>query len=1552
MTPGLSLSYTSDLGRKASPFGAGWSLNVPSVKRSTRKGFPPLTQQNKAVQVASKEVAEIARDPDPFLTPSDIAPEVLSVLLRHSSALEKASQPEAAVAPPPAGVFEYKGMVNLSTEVSGALVEAVRSEPVLLEKSVTLEVPDRLEVVAQSVIGTRLAQSPSYDDDLGEFETKDGVLSRTQDGPSDAKGALYQPQREHRPVRYEYRTGTGSNGCGGGMWIEHDPSGIKRYYGCDESGKSSAQVTTELGTFEWLLVSEVDPHGNSIEYTYHNIEGRRGQYRINRYEPQDQPILATVSWGGNLAAKVPHPYKVATKISGQNGGMDSLRGHVLLNHRVDSLDVIGPKGHNYWSYDFIYSTSADTGNQLLFEVRRRASSEDTRSWRLSYTSNGGKVRWGAPQEVSGALGLAYVQHPRYSLAERQALLRGTRYKPAELKEALWPSYSRSGVKIMDYNGDGLADYFYNTAHVVVPQAPLDNLAIQGPAGGWHSQFARPMLGGAPSMAGMPMPSPQNNVPMMPEGWEEAFAQTMTFGTVHGYADMDGDHRLDMVGFDIALTEWADWMGSWSALFDSDPSVCQSLWATCCESGLSCYPDVACMASATCVESLDPTQSIIRNPENVLADLAFRPQVDVGLGKWSPSAGSDPVLYHGGGCSAMAKAMCTNTFVPSFGSLFEEDCGYDDPCDINVWVANPVCAYMCEEQRPFHGRSANVFINGLPSTLHDWPVAAMQKFVVTRKYTTANWDDDARKALQDTPVPFDVVTASGFETQMVDVNGDGLSDIVLIKNKNMIPGNATAFQYLPRVYLNRGALGGPLKGAPDVGDVMPGDLEHFSQFLLDAEKKGVAQFSSSLQGILLGGRKEACYFGAKGNDVAQGGLCDENDVLHPYPKAQQFNSIFLDLNADGLPDLVSAVPPAQKNGKFGKCQVGHRVHLNRGYRWDVDAQLALPAQTWSATGPLTRTKNYTPEHARFTENGTPYTGYCDSGDYGLNADVLLYADFESDELTPVDINGDGRVDLLFSVIIYESNSGMAQLKQAVYLNTGRGFVLAPNIGFPMVRRKVMVFASNDGGVKIADLDARMPTFEPFFTKMRQRNRPEPIADLGRIVDINGDTLPDIVVPGICSVMGPPCTRAQWVPNLNAIPDLLSRVETGGGAWTNISYEVASSTSGRQLLLDDKVPPGAVVVKEIRRAALPQGPAETISMRYAGYINDAIRHENLGFTMVQAQFKNASPAGMSAPRDSELTVTHFFHRNREETDTRGAAVPLAYPLKGLALEVQTSGTTDGVPYTSRQRRQYAIETRGRSARVREAGTYNIETRGSLEQMTGSEVLAWDEHGYPTRTRSGNARVIDASGRVALVEDREMVEQDVETDSFPRAWVLGLAKRERVSGFTRDEYGVSKEMETLAEVRRRYDQKGLLLSEQRISTRPAEDCTAGNEDQPALYTYHSHGLVASVIKGEREMRYVYDTETGGLRATTHTTWATRYIDGVAQGRFPTPLSETQYLDPRTGAVESMGAEGRSPPADEVQMDWVISGLAALCDTKKSPLSYKGPCRSVEETNADNFF
>lgn len=43
-------------------------------------------------------------------------------------------------------------------------------------------------------------------------------------GPSTATGTLYVPLLEQSPVRYEFRTATD-------QWIEHDPSGVKRYQG-------------------------------------------------------------------------------------------------------------------------------------------------------------------------------------------------------------------------------------------------------------------------------------------------------------------------------------------------------------------------------------------------------------------------------------------------------------------------------------------------------------------------------------------------------------------------------------------------------------------------------------------------------------------------------------------------------------------------------------------------------------------------------------------------------------------------------------------------------------------------------------------------------------------------------------------------------------------------------------------------------------------------------------------------------------------------------------------------------------------------------------------------------------------------------------------------------------------------------------------------------------------------------------------------------------------------------------------------------------------------
>ncbi|MCU0661991.1 MAG: hypothetical protein MUC50_06660 [Myxococcota bacterium] len=1490
MTPSLSLSYSSDAGRKPSPVGAGWSLSVPSVRRSTRQGFPPLVRNNPAVQKTSKEVAQIAQDPDPSMVPADIAPEVLSVLVQNAPELEKASRPEAAVAPVKADAFEYEGMVTLSNDVSGAVLDVARNSSSTVEMSIPGGTTNPIEFVAGSVIGTQLFLPPSYDDDRGEFETKDGVLTLSQDGPQGATGKLYQPQREHRSVRYEYRTGTAT--CPGGSWIEHDPSGTKRYYGCDASGQNRAQVTTELGTFEWLLASEVDPHGNSVDYTYHNIEGAQGQSRLNRYEPQDQPILATVQWGGNARASMPHQYKVSTRVSPQAGHMDALRGHVLLNHKVDGIDVFGPNNQSYWAYDLVYSVSADSGNQLLSEVRRREASQVTRSWKLSYSSNGGVVRWGAPQALPDPVGLAYVQHPWLSEQEYFALLRGARYKPAELAAAIWPWHSRSGVKLMDYNGDGLTDYFYNAAGIVVPQAPTMHLALQGAGNAWHTGYKRTVLPGDP--APPPLPSGGNqSFPVWPEGWETDIFETLSLKTAHDFADINGDNDLEQVGFDLNVVELGDGYAAVGVDPEDELGMCQGLWTGCCESGLTCFPDVSCMFGTGCYENPNPVDQVIHNPDLVLSEMALHPDADVGLADPSLHVDGGVVPYAGAGCSAMAKALCTATYVAGLDELLAGNCGYANPCDPNAWVHNPACAYLCDQQRPFYGRNQNIYIDGERSVLQDWPFYVGNRFALWRKWGNARDDEDARKSLQGDPKPFNAIVSAGMSTQMVDVDGDGLSDLVLLKNTRSETTKPRIYEHLPRTYLNRGIHGGTLEGAPDVGEIPSVNPLDTTQFILDAHARGVKQFSASLNGILLGGRREGCYISAEDTDVLSGHSCGNDDRLHPYPKAQQFSSFFLDLNSDGLPDLVSATPPAQVNGGFGRCQLGHRVHLNRGYRWDVSDELALPGQTWSATGPLTRTKNYSPEPPQFTRNQEVSKAYCDDPNVGLSPEVMVNADFNADEITPADINGDGRVDLLFAVMTYDPATNIRQPKQAVYVNTGRGFKFASNIRFPEVSHEVIVFAGEQ---------APRVLFKNFFTKMQQTNMLASTPDMGRIVDMNGDTLPDLVVAGTCTVKGPPCSRAQWVPNQNVIPDLLTRAETNAGDWTAVEYVVSSTQAGRQVVLDYKTPPGAAVVKSIRRAAMPSAPVESINLSYAGYVNDPTRSENLGFTMVQAKFKNAAPSGVTASVDSELTVTQFFHRNGEENDADGVASPVPYPLKGLPLEVQTVGTISGTSYSTVQRSEYAIETQGDTARVRQAGNYTVEKRGNLERAVGTEVLAWDEYGYPTRTRSGNAKRISTSNKFAVVQDRQMIEQNVETTSFPRAWVLGLATKEQVSGFTRNEYGVSQDSALLAEVQRTYSEKGLLLSETRIASRATPDCTAGTEDSPVTYTYHPHGLVASAIKGEREMRFSYDSATAGLKSSTHTSWATRYVDGVAQGGFLNTLSESRTLDPRTGSVESV--------------------------------------------------
>ena len=154
------------------------------------------------------------------------------------------------------------------------------------------------------VVGPDLARS--YDESAATFTSPSGELVVAVDGPPSA-GTMYQPSRESLAVRYE-RLGDG--------FVEHDPSGHKRYFGGDPFSGASARITNELGTHAWLLLREEDRYGNFVTYAYHNIGE---QSRVDKRAAQTMPILARVDWGGNRLAEQAPSFYVETSLEHHPG---------------------------------------------------------------------------------------------------------------------------------------------------------------------------------------------------------------------------------------------------------------------------------------------------------------------------------------------------------------------------------------------------------------------------------------------------------------------------------------------------------------------------------------------------------------------------------------------------------------------------------------------------------------------------------------------------------------------------------------------------------------------------------------------------------------------------------------------------------------------------------------------------------------------------------------------------------------------------------------------------------------------------------------------------------------------------------------------------------------------------------------------------------------------------------------------------------------------------------------------------------------------------------
>ena len=284
----------------------------------------------------------------------------------------------------------------------------------------------------------------TYDDTVAVFTSPYGELVAASDGPAGVTGVLYAPAREASPVRYEYRADIVD-----GMFIEHDPSGRKRYFGLDPCLAREGRITNELGTHAWLLLREEDPHGNSIQYAYYNGARALGS---DRHIAQAMPILARVEWGSNgCTGSANAPFVVATTLDtvAQAGPINLLEGNTILESRVSKVDVLVDNAVK-WTYTLGYAISPETNKTLLTSVQRGGDAPET----TTFTYSAGAPTTGPRFVDMGAISSEplYTNDSRWW--EELDPFQPQRQTP---EQAVQSPGLPAGTKFIDIDGNGTTD---------------------------------------------------------------------------------------------------------------------------------------------------------------------------------------------------------------------------------------------------------------------------------------------------------------------------------------------------------------------------------------------------------------------------------------------------------------------------------------------------------------------------------------------------------------------------------------------------------------------------------------------------------------------------------------------------------------------------------------------------------------------------------------------------------------------------------------------------------------------------------------------------------------------------------------------------------------------------------------------------------------------------------------------------------------------------------------------------------------------------------------
>jgi RHS repeat-associated protein len=1462
MTPSLALTYDSGGSKQASTVGAGWSLSISEVARSTTNGYPKIS--------------------------------------RATTGLKYADAPEEGA------LFAWAGL-----------------DLAKLPDAATL--PDRV-----------WADSSFYAPLRG----------------TDASVLEYSQQQD--------------------AWVAHYPDGRKDAFGKDPQDQYQARVVNELGTFRWLLVRQWNANSDRVVYRYHQIEQ---QTRSNKANWQDEPIVKTITWGGNDKVAGADPFAVEVEVKvGSQSETSALRGNVrtggLLASRIASCGPIQKFSRKsgsvtvgtlagsglcvgrskYREYVLEHTRSEDSGRDLLSavsEVVPGVSSGTFSSRRdFSYTTNDGKIAFSPPVLLTENDALRF-------LGAREQ--RGDGNPPASTwsrYEAYTPLMSSAGAKFVDANGDGRTDIVYHPAGLNSPSAGVVDFALPTAQGNTEQggvvtgYFKVPLYGGQP----VARSALKNGLGYAPFQYGR-LSEDIAYSDI---VNVDSDGVADGVAFPTHVTGWFARSGRGQCFSEAFWRMCgvidpyEEPPADMCDLDSSCEEmtrfDVSMCFDGACwideslfIEAFDDLHDWVADPPSsetgldAIDNLGIEVSSDGFLYRVSEGELRQRLGLRGENLEIFDDAFWKSAFATS-GTGLADQCGAmmewcqatrhpGPPIRVDIeWDRTISCSPA--ERAAASSLPNNSLLPGIDCrtdisiervcldglSLDGGPCrsesgamfsAGVMRVAVHSTSTPASrglprlpldvWPSTAGKELAissqmgfELP-PYFSRTVSDFEAPIVDINGDGRADIVLLRSMTTILNkengkNEPFFSFAPRAYLQVDAD----RRYDDYDFAFRSDWVKARGRLTAGPILDGSEFTESLNRVLVGDvNLVSCPFG----------VCDTQEN-NRFLLGAGYNSLLQDVNADGLPDLIVGRRDAVLGGCTGEepdrvcnytrsnfnANPGHDVFLNRGYRFGIDLGTNVGSDP------------------RFVGTKSPWEKIIKGDLTPRNtSERPTFGNLIPMGMTSMaDINADGRSDVVAwfrpreveSVALEDGSGATGETVLEVDLNQGDGYVRRLNDSL-VVRRPCASGSCTEplseyNGLSFGEALRGAPgavDSEAFTRRLLA-------GDVARFDDVNDDGLVDIYIPGeACAGRchdpmiggGHLDDEGYLYPsrvmyNAGVHPDLLIEVADVAGSLTSVDY-VAARNESSVVAPSEYVPGGKIVVSGVE-VSVAENTFRHVELSYGRWMRAKSADVSLGFERVTATATYGSPEGTRGP-----VIATTYYTDDSEGD---------YARRGLAVseEVEAAGEFSVVEKTYTLARPYG-----------DVGVFRLDldevtttscklTSGICEHPVVSkrEVTGRTEFGFIQQVREGD--VVDG-------EFADHVISIYKYDQMPGIWSLGLISQADVVGRNYG-FGSTAQMATLQQQTAKYDAFGRLVESVDVDV---TSTACGSLDGVfKVLSFDGVGNPAVISRNGTQVETTYDGLN--LYPVKVRTKVGAYVDGVATGALVDLVSE-QQVDVRSAQV-----------------------------------------------------